>query len=43
MLTNQDTIQNSIKRLKKSEDILRIKSILIQKEVLRFENCSKAQ
>ena len=39
MLTNWDTIQNSIKRLKKIEDILenKIKSYT-KKEVLRFEN-----
>ena len=39
MLTNWDTIQNSIKRLKKIEDILENKiTSYTKKEVLRFEN-----
>ena len=39
MLTNWDTIQNSIKRLKKIEDILENKiNSYTKKEILRFEN-----
>ena len=39
MLTNWDTIQNSIKRLKKIEDILENKiTSYTKKEILRFEN-----
>jgi len=42
MLTNWDTIQNSIKRLKKIEDILENKiNSYTKKEVLRFENSAQ--
>ncbi len=42
MLTNWDTIQNSIKRLKKIEDILENKiNSHTKKEVLRFENSAQ--
>ena len=42
MLTNWDTIQNSIQRLKKIEDILENKiNSYTKKETLRFENSFK--
>ena len=36
MLTNWNTIQNSIKRLKKLEDQLSKENLALQKEILKF-------
>ena len=39
--TNWDTIQNSIKRLKKIEDILENQSQSYTKELLKFQNTAE--